>query len=264
MARNDQVVPIAEGDFIQSLGKGLAVIRAFSAERKTMTLSEVATVTGISKPSARRIVLTLQALGYMSSNTDGAFRLLPKVLDLGYAYISSFELPEIAQPHLDALNEQLGEVCSLGVLDGGDVIYLARSQSKRVMSDTIRIGSRIDPAATAVGRVLLAHLPEAELMSFLDNHAFQVYTEHTVTEPDALRVRLAGIRDQGWELADQERELGVRTIAAPITDAHGAKVAAVNIATNYMRVPMDRLRGEFLTALLGTAERIRKDLADYR
>lgn len=263
MARNDQVAPIAAGDFIQSLGKGLAVIRAFSAERKSMPLSEVAAVTGISKPSARRIVLTLQALGYMS-NTDGAFRLLPKVLDLGYAYISSFELPEIAQPHLDALNEQLGEVCSLGVLDGGDVIYLARSQSKRVMSTTIRIGSRIDPAATAVGRVLLAHLPETELTSFLDTHTFQAYTEHTVTDPDLVRARLARIRDRGWELADQERELGVRTIAAPITDTNGETVAAVNIATNYMRVPMDRLLDEFLTALLDTAAHIKSDLADYR
>lgn len=263
MARNDLVAPIAEGDFIQALGKGLSVIQAFSTERKSMTLSQVAAVTGISKPSARRVILTLQALGYMS-NTDGAFRLLPKVLDLGYAYISSFELPEIAQPHLDALNEQLGEVCSLGVLDGGDVIYLARSQSKRVMSTTIRIGSRIDPAATAVGRMLLAHLPEAELTSFLDTHTFQTYTEHTVTDPDALRARLAVIRDRGWELADQEKELGVRTIAAPITDTNGETVAAINIATNYMRVPMDRLRGEFLTALLGTAEHIRNDLADYR
>ncbi|MEV6161881.1 IclR family transcriptional regulator C-terminal domain-containing protein [Streptomyces sp. NPDC052052] len=263
MARNDQVVPIAEGDFIQSLGKGLAVIRAFSAERKSMTLSEVAAVTGISKPSARRIVLTLQSLGYMS-NTDGAFRLLPKVLDLGYAYISSFELPEIAQPHLDALNEQLGEVCSLGVLDGSDVIYLGRSQSKRVMSTTIRIGSRIDPVATAVGRVLLADLPEDELTSFLEKHSFEAYTEHTVTEPGQVRARLAHIRERGWELADQEKELGVRTIAAPITDISGETVAAVNIATNYMRVPMDRLLDEFLTALLDTAARIRKDLADYR
>ncbi len=263
MAHNDQVAPIAEGDFVRSLAKGLMVIRAFSAERKSMTLSEVATVTGISKPSARRIVLTLQALGYMS-NQDGAFRLLPKVLDLGYAYISSFELPEIAQPHLDALNERLGEVCSLGVLDGDDVIYLARSQSKRVMSTTIRIGSRIDPSATAVGRVLLAHLPEAELASFLESHTFQAYTEHTVTDPDVLRARLAEIRDRGWELADQEVELGVRTVAAPITDASGETVAAVNIAANYMRVPMDRLLGEFLTDLRNTAEQIRQDLVAYR
>ncbi|MFV2175519.1 IclR family transcriptional regulator C-terminal domain-containing protein [Actinomadura sp. LOL_016] len=248
---------------MQSLGKGLAVIRAFSAERKSMTLSEVAAVTGISKPSARRLILTLQALGYMK-NENGAFRLLPKVLDLGYAYISSFELPEIAQPHLDALNERLGEVCSLGVLDGDSVIYLARSQAKRVMSTTVRIGSRIDPCATAVGRVLLAHLPEPDLAAFLGRHRFQVYTEHTVADPDALRARLGEIRARGWELADQEVELGVRTIATPITDPAGEVIAAVNVAANYMQVPMERLKSDVLDELVDTAAQIKKALAEYR
>lgn len=249
-------------DYVQSLAKGLAVIRAFSSEKRSMTLSEIAGAAGISRPSARRFLLTLEALGYARSQ-GGSFQLLPKVLDLGNAYISSLGLSDIVEPHLDRLNAHLRSVCSVGILDGHSVVYVARSQTKRVMSGTVRVGTRVDPAATSVGRVLLASLPLDQLDAFLREHPFRAYTEKTITDPDELRREIATVREQGYALVDQEVELGVRTLGAPIRDASGNTIAALNVAVNYMEVPMEKLRTEFLPLLLKTVQDVNDDVARY-
>lgn len=257
---NEEV--IAPRDMVQSLIKGLAVIQAFGPDRKSMSMTEVANTIGISKPSARRFLLTLQSAGYVRREGE-QFRLLPKVLDLGLAYFSSIDLPEIGERHLEELNMQVKEACSLGIFDGDSVIYIARAQWQRVRSVSVRVGTRIDPATTALGRVLLASLPDDELDAWIDRHKFEVYTEYTVADPKRLRAILDDVREKGWAMCDQEVELGVRTLAAPVHKPGGKVVAGVNVAANYQRVPLDKLIEDVLPQLLDTTARIDRDLAVY-
>ena len=170
-----------DGDFVQSLEKGLAVLRSFSDERQKMTLSEVARQTGLSKPSSRRLLLTLQKLGYVTSE-DGSFRLRPRVLDIGYAYLSSVELPAVVEPFLNDLNAELREACSVGVFDDDWIYYIARaSAQKRLMTFNVRVGTRIDPLVTALGRVILANMDAAKLDTYLSMRE----EEGSVPEPAA-------------------------------------------------------------------------------
>lgn len=253
---------VSPRDYVQSLERGLAVIRAFSAERRSMTLAEVASAAGISRPSARRFLITLQALGYV--NDDGrAYRLLPKVLDLGEAYLASFSLTDIVEPHLDDLNRHFGAVCSVGILDGDSVVYIARSQARRIMATSVRVGSRVDPAATSVGRVLLAALSPADLREFLSHHTFRKYTEKTISSEPQLGKELAKVREQGFAIADQEIDLGMRTLGVPVRDASGHTVAAINVAVNYMQVSIDELRQTYLPRMQETARAIEEELATY-
>lgn len=253
---------VSSRDYVQSLERGLAVIRAFSAERRSLTLAEVAGAAGISKPSARRFLITLQALGYVAD--DGrTYRLLPKILDLGEAYLASFSLADIAEPHLDELNKHFGAVCSVGILDGDSVVYIARSQARRIMATSVRVGSRVDPAATSVGRVLLAALPPQDLEEFLEHHTFRVYTEKTISSEAQLRKELGKVRKQGFAIADQEIDLGMRTLAVPVADASGHTVAAINVAVNYMQVSVTELRETYLPRMQETARGIEKELTEY-
>jgi IclR family pca regulon transcriptional regulator len=216
-----------DGDFVQSLERGLSVIRAFDAEHPKLTLSEVATSTGLSRAAARRFLRTLVQLGYMRS--DGSrFSLRPKILELGYAYLSSLTLPEVAMPHLEQLVEQVHESSSVCELDGNEVIYIARVPTKRIMTVTISVGTRFPAYATSMGRVLLK------------------------------------IRSQGWALVDQELEEGLRSIAAPIRDADGQVIAAINVSTHAGRRTLNSIVEELLQPLLATARRIELDLARSR
>lgn len=256
------VNPIAPGDYVQSLDKGLAVIRAFGHERRAMTLSEVAKVTGLSKPSARRFLLTLHALGYVSHQA-GQFRLQPRVLDLGSSYLTSAELPEVVNPFLLELNANVREACSVGVLDGDEAVYIARASSQRkIMTFNVQIGTRLDPVITALGRVLLADLDSIELAAYLDGRR----TRDTLPPIDTgnqLSIELKKVRETGWCLMDQEIEAGVRTIAAPIRNASGQVIAGINVAAHAARVSRERLENEFLPALLDTAEQINASLAEF-
>ncbi|MCR6030267.1 helix-turn-helix domain-containing protein [Nocardioides sp. zg-579] len=239
-------------EFIQSLEKGLTVLRAFSRDTPSFTLAEMAKATGLSRAAARRVVLTLQSLGYVG--TDGRqFFLLPKVLELGYAYLSASGLSTVAQPHLDALNVTLGEACSVGVLSDHDVIYVARAQGQRRMTTAMSIGTRLEATCTAVGRVLLAHLPDEELDAFLADAPFTPFTPHTVTSPDELRGLLAVVREQGWAVVDQELEIGFCTAAAPIRDAEDQVVGALNVGMHTARVPPEEVVDRVLPRLLDTA-----------
>jgi IclR family transcriptional regulator, pca regulon regulatory protein len=252
-----------DGDFVQSLERGLAVIRAFDADHPSLTLSEVATSTGLSRAAARRFLRTLVQLGYMRSN-GSRFALRPKILELGYAYLSSLTLPEVAMPHLEQLVEQVHESCSVCELDGHDVIYIARVSTKRIMTVAISVGTRFPAYATSMGRVLLTAQPDEWLDDYLGSAGLHGLTGHTITSAPSLRRELRKIRAQGWALVDQELEEGLRSIAAPIRDADGQVIAAINISTHAGRRTLNGIVEDLLPPLLATAERIELDLARPR
>jgi IclR family pca regulon transcriptional regulator len=252
-----------DGDFVQSLERGLAVIRAFDADHQTMSLSEVATSTGLSRAAARRFLHTLVRLGYMRNNS-GKFALRPKILELGYAYLSSLTLPEVAMPHLEQLVEQVRESSSVSELDGDDVVYIARVPTKRIMALSISVGTRFPAYVTSMGRVLLAAQPDDWLDTYLATADIKLLTRHTITEPAALRAELQRIHAQGYALVDQELEEGLRSIAAPIRDADGRVIAAVNVSTHAGRRSLTDTVEELLEPLLATARRIENDLKSAR
>jgi len=237
-------------DFVQSLDRGLAVIRCFSSEHPSLTLSEVAERTGLTRAAARRFLLTLQELGYVGSS-GRQFSLRPRVLALGYAYLSSFSVAQIAQPHLEDLTEELHESCSVSVLDGDDIVYVARASANRIMTIALTVGTRLPPYPTSMGRVLLAALPEAELDAHLSRARLRKLTEHTVDDPGQLRAILADVRAKGWAAVDQELEAGVRSIAVPIRDSSGRVVAAINASAHAARGPGGPVRQASTTATTG-------------
>lgn len=250
-------------DFVQSLDRGLAVIRAFSASRPELTLSEVARETGISRAAARRFLLTLEALEYVGSR-GRQFYLRPRVLDLGYAYLSSFTASEIAQSHLEALSGSLQEACSCSVLDGTDIVYAARAATNRIMTIGLSVGRRLPAYATSMGRVLLAELPDDDLDEYFSRSERPTLTGRTVTGEAELRAILERTRTQGWALIDQELEDGVRSVAAPIREGSGKVVAAINVSAHASRVSVHQLQTQFLPRLLATAQAITTDLAARR
>lgn len=246
--------------FVQSLERGLAVIRAFHADASELTLSDVAKSTGLTRAAARRFLLTLADLGYV--RTDGKhFSLTPRVLELGYAVLSSMTLPEVAQPHLERLSGEVGESSSVSVLDGADIVYVARFAVSRIMTVSITVGTRFPAYATSMGHVLLAGLSEDALTAHLADAALTPFTSQTVTSPERLRAELAQVREQGWALVDQELEEGLRSIAAPLRDRSGTVIAAVNVSTHASRTSVHALRRDMLPPLLAACDRIEKDLA---
>jgi IclR family transcriptional regulator, pca regulon regulatory protein len=263
MSETVQDAGTRSGEFVQSLERGLAVIRAFGTDRARMTLSEVARETDLSRAAARRFLHTLVELGYVV--TDGrVFALRPRVLELGYAYLSSLSLPEVAQPHLERLAEEVGESSSVAVLDGADIVYVARVATHRIMSAAIQVGTRFPAATTSMGRAVLAHLPRSDRDAFLDGVALEPLTAHTITDGALLGAALDTVRSQGWALVDQELEEGLRSIAAPLRDRAGEVVAAVNVSAPVRRGAVDEMVAEFLPPLLRAAREIEADLARTR
>jgi len=245
--------------FVQSLERGLAVIRAFDAEHPQLTLSDVARQTGLTRAAARRFLHTLVELGYVRS--DGRlFSLRPRVLELGYAYLSGLSLPEVAQPHMEQLVARVGESCSISVLDGEDVVYVARVSTKRIMTVSISVGTRFPAYATSMGRVLLAAQPAAARAEYLRTVRLTPLTPFTITDPAYLAVTLDGVAEQGYALLDQELEEGLRSIAVPIRDRDGAVVAAINISASARRSTPTAIRTDLLPPLLETAGEIELDL----
>jgi IclR family transcriptional regulator, pca regulon regulatory protein len=245
--------------FVQSLERGLAVIRAFGADSPSLTLSEVARKTGLTRAAARRFLLTLCDLGYVRS--DGRqFSLTPRVLELGYAFLSSLSLAEVAEPHLERLVAEIHESSSVSVLDGDDIVYVARVPTSRIMRVSINVGTRFPAYATSMGRVLLAGQAEAELDAYLERVELHRLSSHTVRTPAALRREVARVRAQGWAMVDQELEEGLRSIAAPVRDRSGHVVAAANVSTHAARWSAEAVRAELLPALQATTARIEADL----
>ncbi|SOE01569.1 IclR family transcriptional regulator domain-containing protein [Blastococcus haudaquaticus] len=245
----------ARADTLQSLERGLAVLQVFSTENPRLTLSEVARLAGITRATARRILLTLEHLGHVRA--DGRlFSLTPRVLSLGFAYLSSLNLWDIAQPLMEELVEQTHESCSAATLDLPDIVYVARVPTRRIMAISLGLGSRLPAHATSMGRVLLADLPDEELDAYLATGPFPAFTERTTVDPDDLRAVVTQVRGQGWSMVDQELETGLRSISAPIRGSDGRTVAALNIAAAAPRVGLDDLRDHFLPLMLVTAEQI--------
>jgi IclR family transcriptional regulator, pca regulon regulatory protein len=247
-------------DSVQSLVRGLTVITVFDADNAHLTLSEVARRADLSRATARRVLHTLVALGYVA--TDGKeFSLRPRILELGHAYLSGLGLPEVAVPHLERLRQEVHESCSVAVLDDTDVVYVAREATSRIMTVAIHVGTRFPAHLTSMGRVLLAHLPDAELDELLSRVELEPVTPHTITDEGKLRAELRKIAGQGFAMVDQELELGLRSIAAPIRDASGTVCAALNVSASARRGTKASIRAELLPPLLSTAQALEHDLA---
>jgi IclR family pca regulon transcriptional regulator len=250
-----------EPHYVQSLERGLAVIRAFDARHCELTLSEVARSCELTRAAARRFLLTLVDLGYV--RTDGKlFSLAPRVLELGYAYLSSLSLPEVAEPHLEALVARVHESSSVSVLDGDDIVYVARVPTSRIMTVAINVGTRFPAYATSMGRVLLAGLAEPELAAYLARVRPDQLTGHTIASPPALRAELEQVRRQGYAIVDQELEQGLRAVAAPLHDRTGTVTGAVNVSVQASRASVEEMRSHLLPALLAATAAIDADLSN--
>lgn len=245
-------------DFVQSLDRGLQVIQAFS-EREALTVTEVAELTGFSRPTVRRLLLTLDELGYVDYE-GGRYHLTPRVLTMAYSYLSGVKLTRVAQPHLERVADKTSESCSMGALDGTDVVYLAGVPTKWVMRVTMSVGARLPAYASSLGRALLAHLTEQELQRYVQRAQLRQLTEHTITDEGELRAELARIREQGWALVDQEFEIGLRSLAVPVRNAEGHVVAAVNCSTHAGRVERSTLVTDFRPLVEEAAARIGEHL----
>lgn len=249
------------GEFVQSLARGLGVIRAFSDENTMLTLADVARIAGLSRASARRSLLTLETLGYVGMQQN-RFYLRPRVLDLGYAFLSSSSSVDITQDHLRKLSARLGESCSACEYDDGDIVYVARAAAESVMPLRVSIGRRIPAFCTSTGRVLLSAMGPDELDAFFRTYPREKFTPQTVTDERELRERIAEVRAQGWALNNQELDLGARSIAAPVVDSRtGAYISAVNITVSTSRVSVEELVETCLPPLLETTAQISSDLA---
>ena len=246
-------------DFVQSLARGLAVIRAFDGERRDLALSEVARATGLSRAAARRFLLTLVQLGYVH-HAHGRFSLRPRVLELGYAYLSGLTLPEVALPHMEAFVAEVNESSSISVLDDTEIVYVARVPTRRIMSITLAVGSRLPAYATSMGRVLLAALDPGELATRLARTALEPLTPYTVTDAARLTALLGQVREEGYAAVDQELEEGLRSLAVPIRDGLGEVAAALNVSVHASRGTMTTLRRDLLPRARRAAAAIEGDL----
>ncbi|KJD19399.1 MAG: IclR family transcriptional regulator [Halomonas sp.] len=248
-------------DFVTALASGLEVIMAFDDSHPRMTLSEVAARTSMNRAKARRFLLTLHALGYVRKQ-QRYFELAPRVLQLGYSYLSSNNYRSAIQQYLEEITLKCGESSSLGVLDGDDVIYVARSAAHhRLMAITLSVGTRLPAAHTSMGRVLLAQLPETSLDDYLGRISLQRYTDKTITDVSSLKTCINQVRQQGYAISDQELDSGLRSLAVPAFDANGKLLGAINISTNAARVDMDTLLKEYLPLLQETARLIRTTIS---
>ncbi|EJL30818.1 beta-ketoadipate pathway transcriptional regulator, PcaR/PcaU/PobR family [Caulobacter sp. AP07] len=242
-------------DYAQTLSRGLGVLRAFEADTPRMTLTEVAARTGLARAAARRFLLTFVVDGYAA--TDGKnFWLTPKVLDLGFAYLSTLAFWDQAQIELTEVVRQIGESCSASVLDGDDIVYVSRVAANRIMTVGLHVGSRLPALFSSMGRVMLADLPDAEVERRLSAAPFERLTPNTLVEPERLRDELKTIKIRGYAVTDQELELGLISIAVPLRERSGRVVAAINVSSHAGRRSVPALEREVLPVLKRAARRI--------
>lgn len=255
MARRDD-----DPDFVESIARGLDVLTAFDRARPVMTLSEVAEAAALARPTARRILRTLDALGYVRS-TDQGFTLTPKVLELGLTYVQSLGLWDVARPHLEDLVSRTHESSSVAQLDGSDIVYVARVAVPKLIALAVHIGTRFPAVPTSLGKVLLAGLPAEELDKVLAEPSRSGVTPRWNPDRAELDAVLRQVRAQGWVLTDEELARGIRSAAAPVRDGRGRVVAAVNVTVHAAETTLDTLRDAYLPQLLETASRISADFA---
>lgn len=246
-------------DYVQSLARGLSVLGAFGQDHARMNLSQVAERTGLTRAAARRLLLTLQHLGYIRA--DGrAFFLGPKVLELGYCYLGALNLTDLTQPIVEELSRQLNESCSLAVLDGFDVVYVARVPVRRIMTVSLGIGARLPAFCASLGRVLLSQLTPAELKAWLTALKPEKFTTHTCIQKEKIRAAIDQARAQGYCYVEQELELGLCSLAVPIRDPKGRIIAALNVSTPYRPEVAEYATKKLRPALEKAARRIEQSI----
>jgi IclR family transcriptional regulator, pca regulon regulatory protein len=239
-------------DFVEALARGLDVLACFDADHRSMSLTEVATAAGLARPTARRLLLTLEELGFVRSS-GGAFQLTPKVLTLGMAYVGALGLWDIARPHLETLVARTGESSSMAQLDGSDIVYVARVSVPKLIALRVDIGTRFPAVQTSQGKVLLAALSPDELEATLEQPSRAGLPPYIGRSVERLRDELIEVRARGWALADEELAPGVRSVAVPVRDSTGAVRAAMNVTVHAAETSTDRLLQEHLPLLLRTA-----------
>lgn len=252
--------PSDDKEFMATLAKGLALLGCFGKQRPTMTLSEAANAANLSRATARRILRTLTELGYVEQQGRD-FSLSPNILKLGFAYLATQSWIERAQPLLKELSERLQESASAAILEGDEIVYVVRVPTRRIMSASISVGSRLPAFHTALGRVLLGTLDDAEIWRRLKTTRIEGYTTSTITDLQALFDRVRADREQGFAIVDEELERGLRALAVPVLDRSGEAIGAINLSTHTGRTTRNEMRDHFLPALKQVAEQIRQSVA---
>ena len=243
-------------NFMMSLARGLLVIQAFSERRLQLSISQLSKRTTLSRASVRRCLHTLSKLGFAGTDDGRSFYLRPRVLALGHSYLSSMPLATAAQPILEHLSQILHESCSIALLDGTEIVYVARAHVTRIMAIDLGVGTRLPAFCTSMGRVLLANLPANELESVLPKIEFKRFTDRTVTSVEKLRQVLAAVKREGHAIIDQELELGLRSMAVPVRNPAGRVVAAINVGAHGQRVSIQDMRTRFLPYLRAAAQEL--------
>jgi len=248
-------IPERSADFVEALARGLEVITTFSSEGSNLTVSDVASRAGLARPTARRLLMTLEALGYARSH-DGWYSLTTRVLELGTAGIQVQGTWEVARPHMVRLVDQVGESSSMSQLVGSDIVYMARVPVRKIIAFTVTIGTRFPAVATSMGQVLLSDLDEGELAATLATPPMSAVIPRLAPSGETLRRTLAEVRERGWALSDELLSVGVRSIAAPVKNHADRTVAAMNVTVHAAETSVDRLVSDHLPRLLETAEHV--------
>jgi IclR family pca regulon transcriptional regulator len=250
-------------DFVEAIARGFDVIKAFGPHRPVLTLSEVAAVAGLARPTARRILLTLEELGYARSG-PGGFRLTPRVLELGMVYVQSLGLWDVARPHLERLVARTGESSSIAQLDGSDIVYTARVAVPKIIALRVEIGTRFPAPSTSLGKVLLAGLEPAELDAALAEPSRSGVTARHLPDRAELDGLLRDVRAKGWALTDEALAPGIRSVAAPLRDGTGRVIAAMNVTVHAAETSLATLTDDYLPLLLQAAGDVSADFARYQ
>jgi IclR family pca regulon transcriptional regulator len=247
-------------EFVESLARGLDVITCFGDRYRELSLSEIAAATGLARPTARRLLLTLEELGYVRAR-DGSFALTPRVLRLGAAYAGSLGLWEMARPHLEDLVARTNESSSMSQLDGSDIVYVARVAVPKIIALRVEIGTRFPALQTSQGKVLLAALTPEEREQALDQPSRSGLAPFAARDAAEVEAEMRTIRARGWALADEELARGVRSVAVPVRDGEGVVRAAMNVTVHAAETSVETLTGEYLPMLLQTAGEVSADWA---
>jgi len=248
-------------NFMTSLARGLAVVRGFTQQKRSLTISQLSHRTGIPRAAVRRCLYTLAKLGYVGADDGRNFSLKPRILGLSHAYLSSTTLASAAQPLLDRVSAALHESSSIALLEGDEILYLARSSTmRRIMSVDLGIGTRLPAYCTSMGRVLLAHLPADDLNRYFERVKLIAHTNRTLIAPAPIRAELKRVAAADYAMVDQELELGLRSIAVPVRDLAVRVVAAMNIGTQASRVSVADLERRCLPELRAAAQELGANL----
>lgn len=250
-------------DFVEALARGLEVIRSFDRIHMKQTISQISERTFLARPTVLRLLLTLEELGYVRSQ-DNFYSLTPKVVDLGMAYVSALGLYGAAKPHMENLSKQVDQTISLAELDGSDIVYTGRVEVPKIVSVGVTVGARLPSASTALGRVLLAAVPDSQLQEVLSTPSLSMYVPRTRYTVEQIRPRLQTVRDQGWAESDEDLQYGVQAIAAPLHGDDGQVVAAIGLGTHTSEIGKEIIRERYLPLLLDTARSIEKDWSECR